>query len=202
MLQLHLVRHGETNFNRESRVQGQFDSILNDTGRLQAQSLRPTIEGLGITSVYSSSNLRARQTTEILNANLALPVAEIDDLREIYMGPWQQRLWSEFRESDPTQFENFMSRPDRFYVEGAERFCELQDRGVQSIEQIISNESSGEVLVVSHGGILKAILAHYLGMELSQMWKEPLLDNCSRSVLKVDEDGDRTIQMINETVSI
>ena len=63
MLQLHLVRHGQTNFNAQRKIQGQYDSVLDETGHQQAEQLRPDIESLHITAVYSSSNLRARQTT-------------------------------------------------------------------------------------------------------------------------------------------
>lgn len=184
-MNLHLVRHGQTNFNAEHRVQGQYDSVLDETGRHQAAALRPTVEAIGPTAVYSSSNLRARQTTEILTTNISLEASYRDNLREIFMGPWQQRLWEEVQKSESEQFSRFMTQPHLFQLDGAETFQELQNRGVEAMEQIIAEEETGDVLVVSHGAILKTILAHYANVELARMWEEPHLGNCDHSVLRV-----------------
>ncbi len=201
MLTLHLVRHGQTNFNAERRVQGQHDSVLDEVGIGQAQQLRPLIESLGLSAVYSSSNVRAKQTTEILMQEIPVAVEYRDALREIYMGPWQQRLWREVLESDREHFTYFMSEPDRFFLEGAETFAELQTRGVAAIQEIIARhfatDASRHVLVVSHGAILKTIIAHYANVPISQMWAEPHLENCSHSILLVDSDGRPRLQTVN-----
>lgn len=193
MLTLHLVRHGQTDFNAEGRVQGQFDSRLDEVGKQQAQFLQMPISMIGITAAYTSSNLRAVETAEILTEGLQLPLHRTDELREIFMGPWQQRLWSEVAEENQEQFANFMTSPDRFSLEGAESFVELRERGVRAIESIIATESEGEVLVVSHGAILKAIVSHYANVDLARMWEDPSLKNCSHSTMLCDAQGKREI---------
>lgn len=201
MLTLHLIRHGQTNYNAERRVQGQFDSVLTETGMQQAEELRPLVETLRLTAIYASSNVRAKHTAEIMTAGLPLEIECRDNLREIFMGPWQHRLWSDVAEKDPEQFTFFMSEPDRFYTEGAETFEELQSRGVAAVEEIISAEfspvSQGNVLIVSHGAILKAILGHYAEVPLREIWAEPHLLNCSHSVVEVNRDGERRVTSIS-----
>jgi len=201
MLTLHLFRHGQTNYNAEHRVQGQFDSVLTETGKLQAAELQPLAESLDLKAIYSSSNVRAKHTAEIMTAGLPLEIECRDDLREIFMGSWQQRLWSEMKEAESEQCSYFISEPDRFCAEGAETFHELQSRGVGAVEEIISKEFSTDanrsVLIVSHGAILKTILAHYANVPLREMWTEPQLLNCSHSVIKVESSTERFVDSIS-----
>ena len=197
MLTLHLVRHGQTNYNAERRVQGQFDSVLTETGIQQAEEMRATIAALRLTAVYSSSNVRARHTAEILVSDIPLEVECRDGLREIDMLPWQHRYWDEVAENDPEQYRFFMSEPDRFKIHGCETFPALQSRGVSAIEEIIKTETRGEVLVVSHGAILKTILAHYSSVPIRDMWSDPNLTNCSHSILHVGPKGERLVTQIS-----
>ena len=197
MLTIHFVRHGQTNYNAERKVQGQFDSVLTETGILQAKELQPAIESLGLTAAWSSSNVRARYTAEILIENQELELHCRDDLREIFMGPWQHRYWSEVKENDPEQFRYFMSEPDRFFFEGCETFEALQVRGVAAVEDIIQTETDGEVLIVAHGAILKTILGYYANVPLGKIWADPGLGNCSHSVMKVTPDGGRDVVSIS-----
>ena len=185
MLTLYLVRHGQTDFNAQRRVQGQFDSELDDTGRQQAEALRPELESLGIDFVYSSSSLRTRQTTDILATNLKCDVVYQDELREIYMGDWQQRLWDDVEKEEPEQYRYFMTQPHLFNQPGTETFQQLQDRGAKAVNEIVARHNSGNALIVSHGAMIKATLAHFAGVKLSRMWEEPLLSNCSVSVIEV-----------------
>ena len=74
MLTLHFFRHGQTNFNAEKRVQGQFDSVLTELGIEQAIDTRPLVEQLSLSAVYTSTNVRARHTAQILTKNLTLDI--------------------------------------------------------------------------------------------------------------------------------
>lgn len=198
MLTLHLFRHGETNFNAERRVQGQFDSILTENGIAQAEAVRPRVEGLGIQSAYASSNVRARHTAEIMTQNLELDLRLRDDLKEIAMGVMEQKLYADLAESHPGALQAFREQPDTYKVEGGESFKEVQDRGVAAIEDIISAEKSGTVLVVAHGAILKTIFAHYSGVSLKKLWTEPSLHNCSHSIMEVDGAARRLTQKADQ----
>ena len=193
MLTLHLFRHGETNFNAEGRVQGQFDSILTENGIAQAEAVRPAVEALQPQSAYSSSNVRARHTAEIITRNLSLDLTLRDDLKEIGMGPMEQILYAELAETHAEHVAAFRERPAEYQLDGAETFQQVQDRGVAAIEDIISAEQSGSVLIVAHGAILKTIFAHYAGVPLNDIWAAPSLHNCCHNIIEVGADGSRRV---------
>ncbi len=194
---LHLIRHGQTNWNAERRIQGQSESELDDTGRQQADMRRPAIEALGITAVYSSSSIRARQTTEILNRNMALPVTYLDSLREIFLGPWETRLWEDIHASEPEAAEAFHLRPHEFSKPDTECYTQLRDRGVVALEQIFTAQPQGQVLVVSHGALLRATMTHYAKVGLHQLCQLPFLSNCSHSILKASPAKRRKLTHID-----
>lgn len=195
---LHLIRHGQTNFNAEKRVQGQFDSVLTDIGIQQAKDIKSKIEGLDLKAVYSSTNIRARHTAEILTQNLSLDIAYRDGLREIMMGPWQEKLYSDVSQTAPEQMEAFMHAPERFALEGAETFAQVQARGVKAIKAIIKSRARGRVLIVSHGVMIKTILCHYAGVSLRHVWDKPHLGNCSHSVIEFDNQGDCHVTSVGD----
>ena len=205
MLTLHLIRHGQTNFNVERRVQGQFDSVLTADGIEQAKAFAPDVAALGIKSAYSSSNIRASHTAEILTDGLGLTLNIRDDLREIMMGPWQERLYADVIKTHPEQLRQFRDEPHKFKIDGAETVRDVQDRGVKAVEEIIATEieaGADHVMIVSHGVILKTILTHYAGLPLKDIWVEPHLTNCSHSILKATKDGQCHItQIAGEDIS-
>lgn len=198
MLTLHLFRHGETNFNAERRVQGQFDSVLTEKGIAQAEAARPVVEGLGITAAYASSNVRARHTAEIMTRNLPLDLHIRDDLKEIKMGVMERQLYADLMRTMPEAMKAFSNDPASFRAEGAETFEQVQNRGVASIEDIIETEKEGTVLVVAHGAILKMIFVHYAGLDLNAFRTPPMLGNCSHSILEIEGDRRRITQIGNE----
>lgn len=197
ILTLHLVRHGETTWNAEGRCQGQSESELNEKGREQAASICPELEALDISAIYCSTSKRTRQTMEIAARNLSSQPNFRDDLREIMLGSWETRLWQELDQEWPEQVDDFRHHPQRFQLDGAETYAQLQQRGMSAIEQIIERESaSGEnrnILVVSHGALIKATLAGFAQVELSQLTAQRSLENCSRSVIAVEDETNRQV---------
>lgn len=199
MLTLHLVRHGETNWNAERRCQGQSDSVLTELGKQQAANRRPHIEPLQPVSLYSSSSVRTLQTTEVLNKNLALPVVSVDELREIRLGPWEKQLWDDIQTTHPQQVHQFREQPEKFQLDGAETFQQLSERGMQAIEAIVDIESarSGDhhVLVVSHGAIITALMMGFAGVDVARIWQIEPLANCSHSVIEANGSDRKVVSM-------
>lgn len=193
MLTLHLFRHGETNFNAEGRVQGQFDSILTENGISQAEAARPIAEALAPQAAYASSNVRARHTAEIMTENMSLDLKLRDDLKEIKMGILEQKLYADLAETHPGTIQAFREQPDTYKVEGGESFKDVQDRGVAAIEDIIAAEKTGTVLIVAHGAILKTIFAYYAGVSLRDIWTAPSLHNCCHNIIEIGSDGKRRV---------
>lgn len=191
MITLYLVRHGETNWNAERRVQGQMDSVLNERGINQAETLRPTIEKLSIERAYTSTSLRTRQTAEILLSGSDLTLIPDPDLMEIKLGPWEGRLWSDVDEFYPDKSRIFKNEPHRFELEDAESYLDVQQRGMTCIRKIALDCCSNgvnNVLVVSHGMYIKTLIAGLAKVPLELVRSGPDIENCSLSIIDYSRD--------------
>ncbi len=170
MTELLLVRHAETEWNREGRWQGHADPPLNEAGRAQAHALATTLAGERLDAIYSSDLRRATETAEILGAALGHPVTTDPDLREIDVGSWSGLT----REEVAVQF------PDWETHDGESREA-LGERVVAAVRRIAGRHPEGRVLIVSHGGSIRALQRHFDG--------EParVLANCE--VFRLPLDG-------------
>jgi len=138
-----LARHGETDWNREHRLQGWADPPLNELGREQARELAGALDGERFDAVYSSDLRRAAETAEIVAARLGLgAVVEDPALREVDLGSWSGRLWDEVTGQE---------RPD-----GESREQHLQ-RVVAGVLRLAAAHPGETLLVVSHGGSIRAL---------------------------------------------
>jgi broad specificity phosphatase PhoE len=152
-----LVRHGETDWNAEGRLQGHTDRPLNDVGRRQAAALAQRLADDGIDTVSASDLARARETAEILAERLGLPVATDPDLRERNWGNWEGLTGSE---------------RDRVDYVGEERDAH-GERVIRAVRRIAEQHPGERIVVVTHGGSLRRIQVAAYGMAL------PVIDNCS-----------------------
>ncbi len=192
-MELHLIRHGQTDWNEERRVQGQSESQLTALGVEQARSLAQRIADLHLDIVYCSSSLRTRQTAEHLFADRDIAIRYLDSLREIALGPWEGTLYDDLQASDPDSYRHFWEEPHLFAVDGAETFYQLQDRAVAAVHQLADEHPGKRVAVVSHGALIKTVLAHTESLPMSQLWRPPLMHNCAHSVIEFRRDGSRRI---------
>lgn len=188
-MRLHLIRHGETDWNAMRRVQGQMESRLTEAGRQQATELAPQLRQFAIDRVVCSTSIRARETADILFGAYQLPVQYEDNLREIHLGPWEGNLYDDLAEQDPEQFHNFWNEPDRFSLAGAETFHQLQQRGVDAVKKIVARATEENVAIVSHGALIKSVLCHFEQRPLAKLWDPPRMHNCAHSIMEFDRDG-------------
>jgi 2,3-bisphosphoglycerate-dependent phosphoglycerate mutase len=151
------VRHGETDWNAEGRLQGHTDRPLNAYGREQAKALAARLAADGVAAIYASDLARARETAEIVGERLGLPVVLDPDLREKNWGTWEG-LTSEERR--------------RVELEG-ESTAEHSARTLRAVERILERHTGQRIVVVTHGGSMRRIQAALSGVA------EPVVDNCS-----------------------
>lgn len=200
-MRLHLIRHGQTNWNKERRVQGQTESELTQLGREQASALRPQMAEIDIAKVYCSSSLRTRQTADCIFSETGKDIEYWDALREINLGPWEGQLYDDIAIHSPTDHSHFWEAPHLFNVSGAETFQDIQDRGVAAIHRIAEQHPGDEIALVSHGAIIKTILSHVEGRPLSRLWEPPQMHNCAHSILEFNSGGNVVIiQYANQPV--
>lgn len=152
---LYLIRHGETDWNRDSRYQGQADIPLNDTGRAQAlrngQILRQLLPGLAAADFVSSPLSRARETMEIMRAALGLaPGAFRTDaqLMELHYGHWEGHLATDLPTSDPEGVAGKSADPFGWRPLGGESYADLMVRTARWINSI-----TRDTVAVTHGGV-------------------------------------------------
>ncbi len=194
MTVLHFVRHGQSIWNAEIRIQGTSDPDLSELGISQAQALVGKLPQFD--RVYSSDLARTRQTTSnILEGN----IDHVDfrpSLREIHLGPWEGVLLSEATEQYPVETGQFRNEPEKFALDGAETFHQLQQRARNAINEILDEcEGNAEkVLIVSHGAFLKSLLIEYAGRPLNDIWALPHMDNCGHSIVEYQARVPRMIK--------
>jgi broad specificity phosphatase PhoE len=166
MTTLLLVRHGETDWNADGRLQGQTDRPLSDYGRRQARQLADDLAGEEFDAVYASDLARARETAEIVAERLGLPVVLDPDLREKDWGNWEG-----------------LTSVERDRVEFVGESTEAhQERMLRALRRIADRHPGGRVLVVTHGGSMRRVQTAALGFAM------PVVENCGRWTC-VLEDG-------------
>jgi 2,3-bisphosphoglycerate-dependent phosphoglycerate mutase len=154
-----LVRHGETDWNADGRLQGQTDRPLSDFGRRQARKLAEELADEPLEAIYSSDLARARETAEIVGERLGLPVVLDPELREKDWGSWEGLTAVE---------------RDRVEFVG-ESTEEHQERILRALQRIAERHpGGGSVLVVTHGGSMRRVQTAALGMAM------PVVENCGR----------------------
>jgi len=195
MKRLLLARHGQSVSNAVRRFQGAQDVALSPLGVRQAEALRLALGRRRIAHVYASPLERARHTAEIAMAGLGVPLTVVDDLRELSLGQWEGCTVEEIRTGPGDPYARWVRDPVQCPPPGGEPLPEVQARVVSAMATIATAHPDGEdVLVVSHGGVISALLAHWLGLPLSSIWRLTIA-NCSLSevspprVVSVNETG-------------
>jgi broad specificity phosphatase PhoE len=150
-----LVRHGETDDNAADRFQGQLDPPLNDRGREQSRSLARSLAGEGLKALYSSPLARARETAEILGAQLGLEPVFDERLMEANTGDWTGLLYRDVIAVAPEGFRAWRSADRTFRFPGGESVAEQAQR----VEAALADVRTGGLpaVVVTHGGAIRAV---------------------------------------------
>ena len=191
---LHLIRHGQTNWNLERRIQGQTDSVLTETGIEQAHRVAAILKSIPFTAAYSSSSIRARDTALAILQHHQIELTLRDDMREIFLGDWEGRLYQDVAEEDNENHRYFAEDPSRFNLSGAETFYQVQDRALAAIESIMNQHPGEEILLVSHGVWIKTILASIEQRAMEDFWRPPVMDNCCHSIIEFDQGHAKIVQ--------
>ncbi len=184
MAHIYLLRHGETDWNREERLQGSLDVRLNKAGIKQASVLARRLEKLRVCRVFTSPLARARQTAAIMSSKRKWPVAVIDDLREIDHGIWAGMRLKTIERRHPGRFAVWQLEPDRLLLEGGERLHDAYCRATRFLSGLLKSALDGDVLVVGHGVTNSLILCAAAGAAVGRIW-EFAQPNASIAVLRV-----------------
>ena len=166
-----LVRHGQTDWNREGRFQGQSDTPLNQTGRLEAQSLAGQLKKYTFAAIFTSDLTRARETAEIIATVLALPVTPEPRLREIKQGEWEGQFMEDIRARNGESWDERKIDPTNFHPPGGESVNEVAERTQAAMRNIAQLYPTGLVLIVSHGLAIATIICREEGIPIREAFQ-------------------------------
>jgi alpha-ribazole phosphatase len=170
MTRLILVRHGETDWNREGRYQGQADPPLNEHGRAQARALADQLAGQSFEAIYSSDLQRAVETARIVARQYGLPVRQDRRLREIDQGEWEGVRVDEITARYPQLWAARQRDPLHTRPPAGETPLEVAARVWAAADDIARLHPGGRVLIVSHGLALAALLVRARGVPLERAY--------------------------------
>ena len=199
----YLVRHGETGWNRESRIQGQADPPLNGAGREQACAVAERLAGVSFAAAYASDLSRATQTAAAVVRGRPLPVTELPELREKRFGEWEGLTFAEAEARDPERYRRIF-RVAAYDGETAppdgESDLQMLRRmaGIAHRLRGIHGGRDENILVAGHGGSLCALIVALLGLPARAIWRFRL-SNCGVSQVAVFDDGAATLDLFNDT---
>jgi broad specificity phosphatase PhoE len=183
-----LARHGETDWNTERRWQGWADRPLNELGRSQARELADSLAGRGIDAIYASDLLRATETARVVGDRLGLRVETDAGLREVDVGDWSGRTMSEIEGEDPPGFQRW--REGRKGWNGGESYEQMGERVVGALLQIAAQHPDRTLLVVTHGGSIRACRATAAGLDYAESRVSAIgsMANCEVAELEIADD--------------
>jgi broad specificity phosphatase PhoE len=160
---LYLARHGQSEWNNQSRITGQSDIGLSDKGIVQSQALAQCLQGVALDAIYTSALKRTVATAQPTAAEHGLTMVSLPALNEIHMGVLQGRLRDERDPEAQTLWKAWQADLWNGSVPGGEGFGELAQRVLAAIDGILQRHAGQSVLVVGHRGTNRVVLGHLLG---------------------------------------
>jgi alpha-ribazole phosphatase len=192
MTMFYLVRHGQTDWNKEGRYQGQADTPLNAAGEEQARLLAGKFDGIQIDAVYSSDLQRARRTAEAIGQALQLPVQLDVRLREINHGVWEGMLFTDIMRQYAAEIKEREMNPLEARAPGGESVLEVAERVLTAAESIAIMHPDETVILVSHGLALAVLACAGHGYPLTEVFKH-VPENAQPDLIEWIPDSKRVI---------
>lgn len=195
-----LVRHGETNWNREGRYQGQIDTALSEFGLAQGKKVAEALKDVPIDICYASPLSRSFETAGMCAAWHGLPVNKDERLLEINHGEWEGLLAAEVQQRYPQLAARWKQTVIGVQMPGGENMEEVRDRSMAAMRDYAARHEGQTVLVVAHDAVNKAILCEILEIGLDKFWQVKQ-DNTCINVFEY-QDGKWRLVLMNSTAHL
>lgn len=164
-----LLRHGETDWNAQRRIQGQTDTALNAQGLAQARALVMSTQGLQIDALYSSDLARARDSASYLADARGLIVVALPQLRERHLGMLQGYTGVEAQARWPEDYARYRQRDGEQTLGDGESLLQLRHRVLEVCEELIARHAGEHIALVTHAGVIDVLYRHALGKPLESV---------------------------------
>lgn len=185
-MKLYITRHGKTQWNTIKKLQGWQDSPLTEEGINRAEKLANRLKFIDFNKIYSSPQKRALDTAKILNTK-DVEIQILDELKELGLGKWEAMRLEEVEKKYPEEHYLYFNKPHLYEPLGGETFDELFLRVKKALKEIISTKAEN-VLIVSHGVTIKAIIAILKEIEIEEFGKMRVFTGTSLTVFEIEDD--------------
>lgn len=191
MLEIYITRHGATKWNIENRLQGWLNSELTESGIRNAIQLGKRLSDREFNRIYTSPSKRAVETAKLIKADKNTPLSIMGDLKEISFGDWEGQTQEEIEKDFKEEYYNFWNKPHLYnhQYHNAEALKTFKKRVDEAMKLIISDNTSGKILIVTHGVVIRAIMSFFWNIPTEKMWDPPIIHGTSLSI--VNYDGQR-----------
>jgi alpha-ribazole phosphatase len=180
---LYLIRHGETEPNKTGVLMGSTDTPLNDQGRLQAASLGERLNALEVDAIFSSPLQRAVETASLVFGEEAQIITD-SSLQEFHFGEWEGMHFSEIAKQYPEIWQMWLTDWEQTHIPGGEAFPAFKHRVISVVEEIVRYNAGKRVAVVSHGGCIRSLLAHFFCESVAKGYWKFKVDNAALSEIE------------------
>lgn len=194
-MKLYIIRHGETDWNKERRLQGQSDTMLNEYGIELARITSEALRDVSFDHIFSSPLKRAYRTAEIIRGERNIPIVTDDRLKEIGFGI-NEGVRSELITKD---FHYFFDAPEKYVpAEGGETYEQLCARSRDFIDEVLVplsvKEPDSTVLVTAHGALNKSMMIYLNHLEIKNMWDGVFQKNCCVNIFDINGTDFKMLQ--------
>jgi probable phosphoglycerate mutase len=193
MTKIYLIRHAEAEGNLYRIIQGHHDGLITDRGYRQIRALEKRFETIQVDAVYSSDLFRTRVTARAVYEPKRLPLHTTPALREVFLGEWEGHTWEEINRLDPVNSYNFNHLPGQYTAPGGEAPAHAQQREIEALRQIATENPDKTVAVFTHGDVLRLTLGALQGLSLDEIGQTPYGDNTAVSLLEAQGDTLRVV---------
>ena len=197
MTEIILIRHGETDWNREQVFRGRIDVALNEVGLTQARAVQESLKDTEIDAIYSSPLSRAFETARIIGEKRNGEVRVEEGFIDIDFGAWQGLSHQEVKEGYTDLYAAWLTQPQVVTFPDGESLKEVSRRSMEGLEEVIKNNPGKTLALVSHRVVLKVLLCTILGLELSHFWYLRQ-DTCAINRV-AHKDGNFFLTLLNDT---
>jgi broad specificity phosphatase PhoE len=196
MTRLLIVRHGETDWNREGRWQGHAGPALNKLGRRQAAAIAARLVHDAPTVLVSSDLARATETAAAVGRRTGLAARLDPRFREVDVGEWSSLTRAEVAERYPDAYREWEHGTNTGYP-GGETFGQLQERCQAALDELLDRDGGRTIVLVAHGGSIRAVIGSVLGLDAGRRRLLATGRNCSLSVIE-SRHGERRVVSVND----
>ncbi len=197
MTNLYIVRHGQTEWNIQGKIQGHKNANLTEDGLKQGDKVAERMASEKIDIIYSSDLDRARITAEKISKTTGAKLIVTEELREMNFGVWEGEFFKDVKVSDPDGYMKWMKEPENLNIAEGETLEILEKRMEKVINKIVAENEGKNIVIVSHGTALKTLILHLLKMPLTN-YKNLAMDNVSLSIVE-KRDYNNVLKLYNDT---